>query len=133
MPERPRRRIKFVEYGLDRNGGRLRGRVVLADADGVTVTGTAERAPGPDADLWCIAEATVGALRQALKLRDDALALKEVLRFDVEGGAAVAVALRVLQEDQKRRLFGLAGVEDDRVRAAALSVLNATNRFFSGH
>jgi hypothetical protein len=130
--QRPLKRIRFVECEVARQGERWRGRVVLAGGKDATTTGTAERELGPDADLWCVAEATVTALRQALDLKDDALKLKEVLQFDVEGGAAVAVALRGHDGQQRRRLFGLAAVEDDRARAAALSVLNATNRFFSG-
>lgn len=131
MGERLEGRVRFVECRLTPEGGRLRAGVTLA-ANERTATATAEREQGTDADLWCAAEATVTALRQVLDLGDDELTLKEVVLFSLSGSPAVAVSLRVRVEGRKRRLLGLAQAETDRGRAAALSVLSATNRFAGG-
>lgn len=131
MLEQPPRRVRFLECQLERSGERVRARVDLAAGDDRTVTGTAERAAAEDADLWCAAEATAAGLREALGLGTDGIVLKEVLLFAIEGKPAVAVSLRATVDGLRRRLFGLTQAEEDRVRAAALSVLNATNRFLT--
>jgi hypothetical protein len=131
MLERPPRRVRFLASDVERSGDRYRGWVELADGEGKTVRGTADREAGPDGDLWCAADATVAALRQVLGLGPAALTLREVVVFDIEGKPAVAVSLRAYVQGQRRRLFGLTETEDDRGRAAARAVLNATNRFFS--
>lgn len=131
MLERPPRRVRFLECEVERSGDRFRARVNLAEGDARTVTGTAEREVSPDGDLWCTADATVAALRQLLGLGAAALTLREVVLFDIEGKPAVAVSLRVYVQGQRRRLFGLTEAEANRGRAAAIAVLNATNRFFS--
>jgi hypothetical protein len=132
MPERPLRRARFLACAIERLGDRFRARVELADGDRGTVAASAERDAGPDGDLWCAADATVAALRQAHGLDDAALTLREVVVFEIEGKPAVAVSLRAYVQGQRRRLFGLTEAEADRGRAAAVAVLNATNRFFSG-
>ena len=131
MLERPQRRIRFVECEIDRLESGFHARVVLADGDQASVSGTADRDQDQDADLWCVAEATVAALRGLLDLDPEALTLKEVVQFQIEGSPAVATSLRVFVDGKKRRLFGLTQADDDRGRSAALSVLNATNRFFT--
>jgi hypothetical protein len=132
MLERPLRRVRFLACDVERLGDRFRARVELADGDTKTVTGNAERDAGPDGDLWCAADATVAALRETLSLGDEALSLREVVVFEIEGKPAVAVSLRAYVQGQRRRLFGLTEAQEDRGRAAAVAVLNATNRFFTG-
>jgi hypothetical protein len=131
MLERPPRRVRYLASEVERSGDRVRGWVELMDGDLNTVRGAGDREAGPDADLWCAAEATVAALRQTLGLGAAALTLREVVVFEIEGKPAVAVSLRAYVQGQRRRLFGLTETEDDRGRAAARAVLNATNRFFS--
>lgn len=131
MLDRPLRRIRFAECELERLESGFHARVVLVDGDQITVSGTADRGQDPDGDLWCAAEATVAALRGLLDLGPEALILREVVQFQIEGSPAVATSLRVLVDGKKRRLFGLTQADEDRGRAAALSVLNATNRYFS--
>lgn len=106
----------------------MSAKVELADHQEQMVTGAAERASSGDGDLWCAAEATVAALQQLRDLGADALALKEVVRFEIEGRPAVAVALRASIAGQKRKLFGLSQEDEDRGRTAARAVLSATNR-----
>lgn len=127
------RRFRFVQCRLDRPSDHaVEARVVLADADEGTFAATAEGSRADDADLWYAAEATVAALRLALELDDDVLRLTDVVAFEIAGSPAVAVSLRAHLDERSRRLFGLCQAEDDRGRAAALAVLSATNRYFTG-
>jgi hypothetical protein len=131
MLERSPRRVRFLSSDVERSGDRFRGWVELMDGDDQTVRGTADREAGPDGDLWCAADAAIAALRQALGLGDAALTLREVVVFEIEGKPAVAVSLRAYVQGQRRRLFGLTEIDDDRSRGTARAVLNATNRFFA--
>lgn len=131
MPDRSSHRIRFQAAEVERSGDRYRSWVELTDAGDRTVRGTADREVGPDGDLWCVAEATVAALRTAMGLGPAALTLREVVVFDIESKPAVAISLRAYVQGQRRRLFGLTEAADDRAQAAARAVLNATNRLFS--
>jgi hypothetical protein len=129
--QRPQRRVRLTDCHLERTGNRLRARVALEEG-GEPVTGTAERADGPDADLWCSAEATVAALRQIVDLGTAGLVLKDVVSLEISDGPGVAVALHADLDGGRRRLFGLTQAEQDRARSAAKAVLSATNRFLGG-
>jgi hypothetical protein len=131
MLNRPPRRVRFLECVLERTGDSLRALVTVADGDAHAVTGTAERAYSREGDLWCAAEATVTALLQLYALEVGALALHDVVAFEISGAPAVAISLRAHVAGQQQRLFGLTQADEDRGRAAALSVLSATNRFFA--
>lgn len=133
MPDRLEGRVRFVEAQLARNADdSLAARVTLAPAESREVIGTSERQPGDAADLWCVAEATVGALREILDIGEDVLAVRDVVSFDIAENPAVAVSLKSAVGGEQRKLFGLCQAEQDRSRAAALAVLSATNRFFAG-
>lgn len=54
----------------------------------------------------------------------------ELVAFEMSEGPSVAVSQRATIHGQKRRLFGLNQIQDDRGRAAVLAVLSATNRLF---
>jgi len=127
--QRLQRRVRLTDCHLDRAGSRLRAQVRLEEG-GEPVTGAAERPDGPDADLWCAAEATVAALRQIVDLGTAGLALKDVVTLEISDGPGVAVALQADLNGGRRRLFGLTQAEADRARSAAKAVLSATNRFF---
>ncbi len=129
--DRTNRRLQFVECHIEGNGSAdsVRAQVVLSGG-GVTFTGNAERPGGDDSDLWAAAEATTAALREALGLGSDTLWLRDVVAFTIADSPAVAASLRTMVDDRKRSLHGLSKAEPERARAAALSVLSATNRFF---
>lgn len=132
MPDRVEGRIRFHECQIERSADdRLSARVVLADGMDREYVGTAERPHAEGGDLWCAAEATVRALRDVLQVDDAALALKDVVAFDIGGSPAVAVSLRTSVGGQARKLFGLCQKDEDHGRAAALAVLSGTNRFFT--
>jgi hypothetical protein len=128
--QRLERRVRLTDCHLERTGAGLRARVALEEG-GEPVTGAAERADGPDADLWCSAQATVAALRQIVDLGAAGLVLKDVVTLEISDGPGIAVALYAEVDGSRRRLFGLTQEEPDRARSAAKAVLSATNRFFS--
>lgn len=122
------RRVRLTDCELNRAGGLLQASVALTEGEGPPVTGTAERGDGLDADLWCVAEATLVALRAMLGGGVSTIVLRDVVTLEISDGPGVAVALQADVGGKKRRLFGLTQAEGDRARSAAKAVLSATNR-----
>jgi len=133
MPNRVQGRLRFIESRLEkRPDGRFWAEVALGDSGGQAFTGAGQCAAGKDGDLWCVAEATLAALHAALGLGPSALSIRDIVAFEIDGSAAVAVSLWTDVRGEGRKLFGLCQADEDRGRAAALAVLSGTNRFF-GH
>ena len=82
------------------------------------------RRPG---ELRCAAQACVSALDQAVQggMVFELLGVKAVRAFDA---TVVIVSLSTSAEGTDQRVVGSYLTEDDPARAAALAVLNATNR-----
>lgn len=131
MSDRLQGRVRFIDCKVGAEGDGLSARVTLATADNRVVVGTATRASGDAADLWCVADATAAALEQVLQREDITLEIKDVVAFEIDESPAVAAALRSTVAGDRRKLFGLCKAEADSVKAAALAVLSSTNRFFS--
>jgi hypothetical protein len=131
MSERIQGRLRFLESRLEKlPDDRWTAQVSLAGTADRVHTGAADRDRGPDGDVWCVAEATLTALRQALSMPAAALRIRDVVAFEIDGSPAIAVSLMSDVDGQKRKLFGLCQADEDRARGAALAVLSATNRFF---
>jgi len=131
MSERLHGRLRFLESRLEKLAdGRWKAQVVLTGPSARSFAGAAERERDAEGDLWCVAEATVAAFRQALDLETGALTVRDVVAFDIDGKPAIAVSLTTTVGGQKRKLFGLCPTDEDRARGAALAVLTATNRYF---
>jgi hypothetical protein len=122
------RRVRLTDCRLEKARGRLQAQIALAEGQ-QSVQGTADRPDGPDAGMWCSAEATVAALRQLAGLDSATLELKDVVTLEISDGPGIAVALYATVDGSRRRLFGLAQAEKDRACSAAKAVLAATNRF----
>jgi hypothetical protein len=126
---RPRDRLRFAEFTLDRlASGRCRARVLLTLQDSDGFEGESEGLASQAGELRCAAEACVIALTKAVKgeLRFDLLGVKAVRAFD---SSVVIVSLSVQDQTQTRRLLGCYLTEDqDPTKGAALAVLSATNR-----
>jgi hypothetical protein len=107
-------RLRFAEFVLDRlPNGRCRAKGLASQAG----------------ELRCAAEACVKALGQAVAqsgLRFELLGVKAVRAFDA---TVVIVSLATTGGDSSdQRVVGSVLTETDPARAAALAVLNATNR-----
>jgi hypothetical protein len=106
--------------------------VVLRRSGEDLIVGTAERPLGAAHELACVAEAAAAAVRQAAETEEEkVVSVQRIERSEVFGEPVVLVAVSAQRQQVSRELLGFCLVEDDAPRAAALAVLNATNRFLS--
>lgn len=127
-PDMRRERIRFADFSMERlPNGRCRAHVVLALSDGREFTGEANGLTSSAGELRCAAQACVTALSRAVDGGSNFVLLgaKEVRAFDAH---VVIVSLEAKQEEETKHLVGSVLTETDLARAAALAVLNATNR-----
>lgn len=126
-------RLRFYLFTFERlSSGRCRARVVLSWADGREFSGESEGTASQAGELRCSAQATVEALRRAVEngVAMELLGVKAVRAFDA---TVVIVSLSVHEEDRVWRMVGSYLTEADPPRAAALAVLNATNRVLGNY
>ena len=82
--------------------------------------------------LHCAASATAAALGEATDSGPDTFQITDIEKVTVFGKAAVAVAIAVRSKKGKVNLVGFVLMNPKkRGQAAALAVLNATNRYIS--
>ena len=121
-------RLRFDEFELERlPTGRCQAKVVLTFQGQDRFQGQSEGLTSPAGELRCAAQACVLALTEAVsgKVKFDLLGVKAVRAFDA---TVVIVSLATHGADIRRRVVGSVLTEEDIPRAAALAVLNATNR-----
>lgn len=123
-------RLRFAEFVLDRlPSGRCRARVGLTWRDSEAYYGENEGLSSQAGELRCAALACVEALGQAVAqsgLGFELVGVKAVRAFDA---TVVIVSLATTGgEGSGQRMVGSVLTESDPARAAALAVLNATNR-----
>ncbi len=121
-------RLRFAEFVLDRlPNGRCRAKVALTWRDSEVFTGESEGLCSQAGELRCAAQACVIALGQAVQggMTFELLGVKSVRAFDA---TVVIVSLATNGEGTDQRVVGSVLTEEDAARAAALAVLNATNR-----
>ena len=123
-------RLRFAEFVLDRlPNGRCRAKVGLTWRDSEAFFGDNEGLASQAGELRCAAQACVDALNQAVQqsaLSFELLGVKAVRAFDA---TVVIVSLATNGgEGSDQRVVGSVLTELDPARAAALAVLNATNR-----
>ncbi len=127
-PQTPPERLRFTEFTMDRlPTGRCKARVVLSWQGEERFEGVCEGLTSPEGELRCSAQACVTALTEAAegKIKFDLLGVKAVRAFD---SIVVIVSLATHGDDSRRRIVGSVLTEKDVARAAALAVMNATNR-----
>lgn len=123
------RAVKFIRADLERLAAdRCQAQVELERNPGERYLGTAEELLSDVGELHCVAMAAVSALQSALALGNDSIALHDVDSFVAFGREAVLVSLTAHHDGQARPLMGFCLKGQDPSRAAALAVLNATNR-----
>ena len=123
-------RLRFAEFVLDRlPNGRCRAKVGLTWRDSEAFYGESEGLASQAGELRCAAQACVDALCQAVSQSGvgfELLGVKAVRAFDA---TVVIVSLATTgAEGSDQRVVGSVLTETDPARAAALAVLNATNR-----
>ena len=121
-------RLKFAEFRLERlPSGRCSAEVVLTGPGGTRFAGAAEGLSSQAGELRCAAQACISALTQSVQgaLSFEFLGVKAIRAFDA---TVVIVSLSTRGEGVPRRVVGSVLTEEDATRAAALAVLNATNR-----
>jgi hypothetical protein len=120
-------RLRFAEFVLDRlPNGRCRAKVGLTWRDSEAFTGESEGLASQAGELRCAAQACVNALCQAVQggMTFELLGVKAVRAFD----ATVVIVSLTTNAEGDQRVVGSVLTEADPGRAAALAVLNATNR-----
>jgi hypothetical protein len=120
-------RLRFAEFVLDRlPNGRCRAKVGLTWRDSEAFSGESEGLCSQAGELRCAAQACVNALCQAVEGETafELLGVKAVRAFD----ATVVIVSLATSAEGDQRVVGSVLTEDDPGRAAALAVLNATNR-----
>ncbi|MCZ6915765.1 MAG: hypothetical protein O7I93_03220 [Gemmatimonadetes bacterium] len=130
MADSASQRLRFLSLEVETpDAGAHAARVELQIRPGQSFTGRADCAE-PDADhLRCAALATIDALHQAMRPSDGRFELIGVHAVKAFDAIVVIVALLVGRDQAPRRLVGSYLAEEDPTRAAAIAVLNATNRF----
>jgi hypothetical protein len=131
LEERPQPRLKFVGVDLELlSGDRFIIRVELEQFPGLTHLGTVESKGNEVERVRCSGIAAAKALRNAIGADTEKLQFLDLTAIKVFDTPAVAVSLAVHVGGDVQSLVGFCVVEEELpIRAAALAVLNAANRF----
>ncbi|MBI2537939.1 MAG: hypothetical protein HYW06_13460 [Gemmatimonadetes bacterium] len=122
------RRVKFVRASLEQlSPTQCLAKVELARAEAGNYVGTATGGCPDVEGLKASAQAAVDALMQAVG-KEHLIEVHDVEVFDAFGQSAVLVHLAAQLQDRTQALMGFCVAGGDPARAAALAVLNATNR-----
>jgi hypothetical protein len=128
VSDRPPRRIKFVRSSLELLGpNHCLAKVELERDQDRSYVGTATGGNPDQEGLHVSARAAADALMQAVGEKH-LLEVHDVEVFDAFGQQAVLVHLAAQVQDRTQALMGFCVAGTDPTRAAALAVLNATNR-----
>ena len=125
MTNRPPRQVRFVLTRFEHLGrDRCAAHVELQGA-AATYTGRAEGGCQDVGGLRAAAQATTDALQDL----GHQVTLEDVALIQALGEPAVVVRVLAHHDEEVRHLVGFSLAGDDPMRAAALAVLSATNRF----
>lgn len=128
-PAPGRERLRFADFQAERfSDGRCRARLILETPEGEELVGEATGIGTLESQLRCGAQAAIDAIARVTgeRMRLELTGAKAIRAFD---GIVVITALRAEGEKECARLLGVySTTEEERIRGAALAVLNATNR-----
>ncbi len=131
---RPRRRLKFVSLKLERVSINIcSAQVTLERESGREIVCSCSGTASELGMLHSAASATAAALGEATDAGPDAFQIIDLEKVTVFGKAAVAVGIAVRSKERSRiNLVGFVIMNPKKpVQAAALAVLNGTNRYIS--
>jgi hypothetical protein len=130
MADRTPRLLRFVSAEVERlPGEQCRARVELQHQDGKSHMGQAEGACEVPPGLQVATRATAACVLQAVAGKGDKLDVTGATITEAFGKRTVFVQVDAIYFGQRRHLMGFCLIDPDPVRAAALAVLNAVNRF----
>jgi hypothetical protein len=130
MADRPPRLLKFLSAEVvPSSEARCRARVKLLHQSGASHVGEAEGSCEEPARLRLAAQAAAECVRQAIGGQGDKLEVTGAVTTEAFGKRTVFVQITAIYLGQRRELLGFCVISPDPVRAAALAVLNAVNRF----
>ena len=130
MPERPRRTIKFVQAHIDPVGAdRCRALVEFERSGSDTCTATAEGGNDQLDALRAVTRAAADALSQTMKSEAVTVRVRGIQVVEAFAQTVVIVSVAASHAGTTRVLLGVSDSGDSPPRAAAVAVLNATNRF----
>lgn len=130
MADRPPRTIRFVRAELESIADdRCRAVVQIERPDTGLFSGIAEGPVSPTDQLRAVARAAGDAVTEAFKEDGVSVRVRGVLPVEAFGQTVVVVSLAAAAKGRNQTLLGVCDGGADSTRAAALAVLNATNRF----
>ncbi len=124
-------RLIFTDFKFDHfPDGRCRAEVELTRRGGDKFVGLREGKGAETVALRCAAQASVDAIQKVVdpERTFELLGVKSVLAFDT---VIVIVSVGVTDSKGHRRLVGTYVADQGAERAAAVAVLNATNRYLA--
>lgn len=130
MAEGASRAIKFVRAQIDPLPDDRCQALVQIERPGFGVsTGTAQGGSGQADALRAVARATADALSESYEDEGVKVRVRGVQQVEAFGQTVVIVSLAATRGADTRSLLGVCDGTGDLARAAALAVLNGTNRF----
>jgi hypothetical protein len=130
MADRPPRLLKFLSAEVELSSDdRCHARVKLLHQNGATHVGEAEGSCEAAAQLRLAAQAAADCVCQAVGGQGDKLEVTGAVTTEAFGKRTVFVQVTATYLGQRRELLGFCVISADPVRAAAVAVLNALNRF----
>ena len=127
MANAPRRAVRFVRSQIEPLPDDRCQALVQVERDGVGLTTATALGGTTQADtLRAVARATADALSEALGAE---VRVRGVQLLQAFAQTVVVVSMVATQGERSQALLGICDGTDDLARAAALAVLNATNRF----
>ena len=130
MPPAPPRTLRFIRAELQKlDADRCRAVVQIERPESGLHSGTADGA-GSEADgLRAVTRATADAVSAALAAEEVKVRVRGVQAVEAFGQFVVIVSVAASSRGRSQTLLGVCDGGDNTARAAALAVLNATNRF----
>ena len=130
MPDSAARTIRFVDARIEHLGDdSCKATVELERRDGGMFVGSARGPKGQLDELRAVARATSDALSEAFDAKAARVRVVNVSVVESLMQTAVLVTLAASRGTDHHSLLGVCDVAEDPARAAALAVLNATNRY----
>ncbi len=130
---RPGRRLKYVSLKLERVSVNIcRAQITLERESGREIVCVCSGTASELGMLHSAASATAAELGEAIDAGPEAFQILDIEKVTVFGKAAVAVGIAVRSKKSKINLVGFVLMNPEKpVEAAALAVLNGTNRYVS--